>query len=327
MSRDWKEISVLIAGAGSIGRRHTACLQELGVKDIRACDVNQRQLAQYSADYPGVRVYTSFEQGLEEKPDAVFILTPPKLHIPMAIQALEAGCHVLSEKPLSDRMEGTETLKKAIDRTGKKFMVALCFRYHDGVCKAKRLLDSGRIGRVVSVRAMMGEHLPDVRPDYKNLFSSKYSGAFDLMHDIDLALWFAGKPVKGLKALYGNYSDIDIEAPDLVELLIDMEGPTAATVHLDFFQKPRRRELELMGTKGFIRLEFGSWDHYVLTVADDTGKPEVITAHTMRNDMFKAEDQEFLQAVAEDRDIACTLEQGMLSLSVVECAQSSIGTV
>lgn len=322
MSRDWKDISVLIAGVGSIGKRHTTCLQELGVKDIRACDVNETLLAQYAADYPGVKTYTSFEAGLADKPDAVFILTPPKLHIPMAIQALEAGCHVLSEKPLSDRIAGVEKLKEALDRTGKKFMVALCFRYHDGVRKAKEILDSGRIGRIVSVRAMMGEHLPDVRPDYKDLFSSKYSGAFDLMHDIDLALWFAGQPVKGLKALYGNYSDIGIEAPDLVELLIDLEGPTVATVHLDFFQKPRRRELELMGTKGFIRLEFGSWDYYRLTVADDVNEPEVITAPTVRNDMFKAEDQEFLQAIAEDKEIVCTMEEAMLSLGVVEQAQA-----
>ena len=83
-------------------------------------------------------------------------------------------------------------------------MVALCFRYHEGLARAKQHLDSGRIGRLVSIRALMGEHLPDVRPDYRNIFLANHNGAFDLMHDIDLALWYAGQPVRKVHCVSGS---------------------------------------------------------------------------------------------------------------------------
>ncbi len=162
---------------------------------------------------PSVKTYDSFEAGLDDRPDAVLICTPPAVHVPMARQAIEAGCHVLTEKPLSDSTDGIDELAALAEKHRKKVMVALCFRYHDGLVKAKDYLDSGRIGRLVSVRALMGEHLPDVRPDYRNLFSAKEGGAFDLMHDIDLAIWYAGQPVRRVHCVYGSYSDIGIEAP------------------------------------------------------------------------------------------------------------------
>ena len=81
---------------------------------------------------------------------------------------------MLCEKPLSDGPDGIDELETLAAASNKKVMVALCFRYHAGLVKAKRLLDSGRIGRLVSVRALMGEHLPEVRPDYGNLFTSQY---------------------------------------------------------------------------------------------------------------------------------------------------------
>ena len=106
----------------------------------------------------------------------VFLCTPPALHIPQAMQAIESGCHVFTEKPLSVDLSGTDELEDMIARTGRKFMVGLCFRYHQGLLKAKRLLDEERIGRIVSVRALMGEHLPDIRPDYRDLYLAKYNG-------------------------------------------------------------------------------------------------------------------------------------------------------
>ena len=60
-----------------------------------------------------------------------------------------------------------------------------------------------------------------MRPDYQDLFTSKYGGAFDLMHEIDLAIWYAGLSVTRVAGFSGTYSDIGIEAPDLAEILID----------------------------------------------------------------------------------------------------------
>ena len=320
MVKDWHDLSVLIAGCGSIGKRHARLLREMGVKDVRACDPLAAQRESLAAQTP-VRMYESFEAGLGAQPDVLLVGTPPKLHIPMAVEAMRAGCHVLCEKPLSDTLEGIDELTRTIAETGRQFMVALCFRYHEGLLKAKRIVESGRIGRLVSIRMLMGEHLPDVRPDYRDLFTAKYSGAFDLMHEIDLAVWYAGQPVRGVACFSGTYSDIGIEAPDLVEMAIDFEDRRMAAVHLDFFQRPRRRLTELMGTNGVVTVEFARWDRSTVACFDAAkGVWEQDEFTTDRDDMFRAEDREFLEAVAGGRPAPCGVAEARKSVEIVEQA-------
>jgi predicted dehydrogenase len=315
----WMDLKILVVGCGSIGKRHIRVLVSMGLKNIMAVDAVKEQLDELISEFPFVKPCSLYEEGLAQKPDAVFILTPTKMHIPMAIQAISAGCHVFIEKPLSSSMEGTEELKALAEKAGGKLMVGFCFRFHEGILKAKKLLSEGKIGRLVSIRALMGEYFPDMRPDYKTLYYARYSGAFELIHDLDLAIWFAGQPITKVEGIFGPYSDIGIEAPDTVEILLGFEDRCVATVHLDFFQSPRRRQLELIGTYGTIIVEFASWDEYTVSAFDrGTNHWETITCKTTRNDMFTAEDREFLQAVAEDRPVTCTVDEACKSQQVLE---------
>lgn len=322
MVKPWRDLSVLIAGCGSIGKRHARVLTGLGVADVRACDPVAAQRESMREQTPHVRLYASYEAGLADRPDTVLIGTPPGLHIPMAMQALRAGCHVLCEKPLSDTTEGIDELAALAEVTGRKVMVALCFRYHEGLLKARRYLDERRIGRLVSLRLLMGEHFPDVRPDYRSLFSARYGGAFDLTHEVDLAVWYAGQPVRKVYALSGAYSDIGIEAPDLAEILVGFADRCLATIHLDFFQRPRRRVTELIGTGGVITVEFARWDRCTVSVYEAA---RCLWEHeemaTDRDDMFRAEDREFLHAVAEEGPIACTIEEARKSVEIIATAR------
>ena len=112
MVSDWRDLSVLIAGCGSIGKRHARVLRQLGVRDLRACDPVSSQREGLKTQVPGVSLYDSFEQALADQPDAVLIGTPPKMHIPMSIAALRNGANVLCEKPLSDSLEGVDELAR-----------------------------------------------------------------------------------------------------------------------------------------------------------------------------------------------------------------------
>ena len=321
--RDWRSFSVLIAGCGSIGKRHARVLRELGVQDLRACDPMPAQRESLAAQSPGTRLYETFEEGLADQPDIALIGTPPKMHVPMCIQALQNGCHVLCEKPLADTLAGVEELERVIAESGRKFMIAVCFRFHVGHRRAKAILESGRLGRLVSIRALMGEHLPDVRPDYRGLYTAKYCGAFDLTHEVDLAVWYANLPVRRVASFSGTYSDIGIEAPDVAEILIEFAGPLLASVHLDFFQRPRRRMTELICTGGVITIEFASWNRCTVSVFDAA---EGAWTHdefaTDRDDMFRSEDREFLEAVAGDRGVSCDFGEARKSLEVVVKAQA-----
>ena len=322
MATDWRELSVLVVGCGSIGKRHARVLREIGATDIRACDPVAAQRQALVAESPHVRLCESYEAGLAEGVDTVLICTPPKMHVPMAVQAVEAGCHVLSEKPISDSTAGLEELVAAAEARKRKLMVGLCFRYHEGIVRAREMLHSGCVGRLVSVRSLMGECFPEIRPDYRDLYLAKYNGAFDLSHDIDLTLWFADQPVLRSHAVFGVFSDFDFEAPDIVEILIEFENRCAATVHLDFFQSPRRRQLELICTEGVIIVEFARWDRCRVSLYQHArGEWQHDDMETDRDDMFRDEDREFLQCVAEDRPVACTVAEAARSLEIVLAAQ------
>jgi predicted dehydrogenase len=210
--------------------------------------------------------------------------------------------------------------------SNSKLMVGLCFRYHPGIKEVKDMLRRGKIGRLVSIRALIGEHLPDVRPDYKSLFTSQYLGALDLIHDLDLALWFADQPVRSVQAVAGSFSEIDISAPDLAEILIEFEDRCVATVHLDFFQIPRRRQIELIGTNGTIILDLSAWDHYTLSFHSRGDSDWNHSKYkTTRDEMFYDEDYEFLSAVVEDRFIRCNVEEALKSLVIVDAVAQSPG--
>lgn len=317
-----EELKLFLAGCGSIGKRHLQIFERLGMRNISVYDPNPDCLQTIVTKSPHLKKTSSFEQALAEKPDAVFLCTPVSLHVPQAIMAIKAGCHVFMEKPLSDRLENVAELAAVLRGSDRKFMVGLCFRYHEALRLAKKMLLDGKIGRLVAVRALMGEHLPQVRPDYLKIETSRTNGAFDLMHDIDLALWFVQQDVRKAHCLCGTFSDIGIQAPDTVEMIIEFNDRCVASVHLDFFQKPRRRQMELIGTEGTLIVEFARWDSASVSFYD--GRLETWTNQTMatdRNDMFLAEDKEFLEAIVHDAPISCTLEEGIKSLQVITAAQ------
>lgn len=314
------DLKILIAGCGSIGKRHGQVLWEMGVHNMTACDPSEQQRVSIKNLLPGISVTTDYEAALKaEKYDAVFILTPTAMHLDMAAKALEAGCHVFIEKPLASTQNGVQELKEIAEKKGLCIMVGFCFRYHEVLCKAKELLDEGLIGRLVNIRAFMGEPFAEIQPNYMNMYYSKYSGAFELVHDLDLAIWFANQEIEDVKAVYGSFSDMGMESPDSIEMLLKFKNRLAANVHLDFYHHPRQRQIELMGVDGTITVEFASWDKATLSWYNtDTRKWNVCEYQTARNDMFRDEDLEFLRAITEGREITCTVDEALKSLRVVE---------
>ncbi len=320
MQVKYDSLKLLVVGCGSIGRRHIQVLKEIGVIQIAGCDPSPVQREYIRTFFPEVYLYADYDQALAEwSPDAVFILTPTAMHLPMAKKALVHDAHVFIEKPLSNTSIGVDEIESLAAKKNLKVMVGFCFRYHEVLLRAKKLVEQGAIGRILNIRAHMGEHFPTVQPNYLNMYYAKYSGAFELVHDLDLAIWFANQTVEEVYGIYGAYSDIGIEAPDSVDLILKFKDRLVSTVHLDFFQKPRRRYLEIIGTMGIVIVKFSTWDKAILSYhTEDAGEWVTQEFVTQRNDMFRNEDSEFLQALLTDSPISCSVREAMKSLQVIE---------
>lgn len=325
--KNWQDLSALVVGFGSIGRRHARVLGEIGVKDIRIAELSP-ELRQMASDDPEVsQVFESLEDGLASKPDTVFVCSPTALHVEQIKAALEAGADVLTEKPLASSPEGIDELDKLAKEKDKIVMVAHCFRFHEGLRRAKNWLDEGKIGRLVSVRCVVGEYIPEVIPNYMNMYYSQYSGAYELMHDIDLALWYAGQPVKRVMGMDGSFSDAGMKSPDVVEMVIEFPDRLLANVHLDFFQRARHRQVELYGTDGTIYVEFAKWDECSVSIYQAENREwHHQEFKTDRDDMFRDEDKAFLQAAASRSAVPIDITEGRKAVDVMLASQESSKT-
>src|SRR5688572_1281707 len=164
----------LIAGLGSIGRRHFRNLIALGENDVILLRTRKATLPDDElADYP---VETGLHEALKKhKPDAVIISNPTAFHLDVAIPAAEMGCAILLEKPISHSMDGLDSLEDAIRKSGSKVLVAFQFRFHPGMIRAKQLIEEGEIGRIVSAHVHFGEYLPAWHPweDYRKGYAAR----------------------------------------------------------------------------------------------------------------------------------------------------------
>jgi predicted dehydrogenase len=149
----------LIAGLGSIGRRHFRNLIALGEKDIVLLRTRKATLP--DDELAGYPVETDLNEALKNHdPDAVIVANPTSMHLDIAIPAAEAGCHILLEKPVSHSLERLDVLQKAAAKSGSRILVGFQFRYHPTLNKARELFQSNEIDRILTVHPHWGKYLP-----------------------------------------------------------------------------------------------------------------------------------------------------------------------
>jgi predicted dehydrogenase len=148
----------LIAGYGSIGRRHFRNLLALGERDILFYRTHQSTLP--IDELSGFVVETDLEKALGYHPHAVIVSNPTSLHLDVAIPAAEAGCHLFLEKPISHSLDRVDELRTAVLHGGVQVFVGFQFRFHPGLQTVRGMIANGVIGRPLSARAHWGEYLP-----------------------------------------------------------------------------------------------------------------------------------------------------------------------
>ena len=313
-----KDMKIFVVGVGSIGRRHSDVLySDLECKNITLWDPVRAVAEAHAAKYPEMKVVDTFEQGLAEKPDAVFICSPPALHMAQAEAALLAGAHVMVEKPLALDMESLEKVNALAKQNGLTVSVALCNRYHAGILRVKELVESGELGKIINVRATMCEFFPHSRPDYMQTYYVRYSGCFELIHAVDYAIWVAGGEPQEIYGIYGSDADIGFSSPDNAEVLLRTDRGVTCSVNLGFYRFPAQSELFVYGTKGTCELRYchTGYELRIYTRDSEDWREEKVDG-LERNMMFRAEDGEFLESIATGIYKGCSMDDAARAVRV-----------
>ena len=190
-------------------------------------------------------------------PTHVAVCTPTSLHLEALAWAVEQRCHVLVEKPLAHDPDGVEDVLDAARRAGLCVAVGCNLRFHPGLVAIKAAVDEGRLGRLLSLRAEIGQYLPDWHSteDYRQSYAARRAlggGALlTLVHELDLAWWIAG-PVTWSTGLATRVSDLDIDVDDLVELVCRHEGGAVSSIHADFLDRSFNRRSRWVGSEATV---------------------------------------------------------------------------
>lgn len=309
----------LIAGFGSIGRRHLRNLRALGETDFVLLRSHKSTLP--DDEIAGLPVETDITAALAHKPDAVVISNPTALHLDVAIPAARVGCAILMEKPLSHSLERLDEFKQAIDIGGARVLLGYQFRFHPGLRQVKSWLEDRAIGRPLSFRAHWGEYLPKWHPweDYRASYTARTDlgggVVVTLSHPVDYLHWLFGD-VKSLWAFSGQLSDLEIQVEDYAEIGMQFNRGVTGSLHLDYYQQPPSHTLEITGTAGRITWDNADGKASLFTAGMDTWQEVPLPKDFDRNDLFLAEMRHFLDVTQKRTQPICTLVDGEATLKI-----------
>lgn len=165
-----KPVHLTFLGCGYITRVHSRHLRTMGADVVRSYASRDRaRAAEYQRRHGGVGHYGSYDEAFRDpEVDAVVVAVPPRFHLQLTLQALEAGKHVLVEKPAFPRLEDFETVIEARDRAGRVVLVGENDHYKPLAVELRRLLAEGAVGELVFGHFMTVADKPKPADDWRN---------------------------------------------------------------------------------------------------------------------------------------------------------------
>jgi predicted dehydrogenase len=326
-------VKIGIIGAGMIAHRsHAEAFQQVPEAEVVAvADVDAERAREFAAKYEIPQVFSSYEELLARAGvDAVSVALPVFLHAPATIAALEAGKHVLCEKPMARTSAEAQAMVDAAGRTGRKLAVYWRNRFGARAIKAKQMIDAGDLGRIYYVRTIglrwRGRPGFDTRMTrFGKWFGSKeHAGGGPLMdiggYNLDLVLGLLGFP-KVLSASAATWRAIDREradqeghdVEDLAVGLIRLEGGGVISIESSFagnIDEPNGTWL--FGTRAGLRLD-------PLTLYRERDGEKKVTDIDTADVVPLNPVRQFVESIQQDRPISiCSGEEALMVTRIQE---------
>ena len=189
-----------VIGLG-IGRRHIQAYRALpGVEVTAVVDVESNALLSAQREFGIAQGFTDYRQALDRADiDLVSICTPDRLHAEQALAALDAGKHVLCEKPLATRSEGAAAIVRKVRETGRKLMVCHNYRFIPQFARLRQLAQAGEVGGLFYAESSYVQDLyfmETLGPNYWRLKDPQDFYLGGAVHNVDLLRWVMGEIVE-----------------------------------------------------------------------------------------------------------------------------------
>ena len=323
-------MKVAVIGVGSMGKNHARVYSELPEAELVAVADADQKLVAATAEKHGAHAYTDYREMLEkEKPDAVSIVVPTAMHEEVGLAALEAGAHVLMEKPIAATVEEGRRLIEKARAVKKQIMVGHIVRFNPAMQALKQKLADGDLGRIFQVFCRRAGPFPARIRDV--------GVVVDLApHDVDVMRFLIG--AEPLRVYAETEQRIHTDHEDLVWGLLRFPDGVVGSLEINWLTPTKIREVLVLGERGLFRIDDLTQDLYfyenaqvnadlwpALKTLKGVSEGHMIRYAIQRYEPLKAELQAFLGAVKEDKPVPVSGEDGLealrLALALVESGQ------
>ena len=279
-------------------------------------------------DFPGILHSVEYQDVVDADLDAIYVCTPNYITAEAIVRSLRAGKHVFSEKPPGRNLKDVEAIMAAEqENPGLKLKFGFNHRYHAGILEARRIIDSGKLGRVLWLRGIYGKS-GGIGFDKSWRSNRAMAGGGILLdqgiHMLDLFRFFCGEFVEIKSMVDTAYWDIELE-DNAFALLRDAQG-RIAMLHSSSTHWKHRFTLEIFLSEGYLcvgGLLTGSrsYGDETITVArrkfDEgfaTGKPSEEVIYFDTDPSWQQEQAEFIECILEDKPIRHGTSQDALNV-------------
>ncbi len=335
--------NVAVIGAGAIARRaHLPTWRK--IKDARilgVADIDEKLLARVAREFEIGATVKDYRRLLDDPAvDIVDICTPTPTHHQMVLDCLQAGKHVLVEKPLTLSLDGALEIYDQLARSDRKLSVLQNYRYIQAALDAKQRIQTGRIGRVLTAHGKSFNAVP-VGWTRGSWLYHKAAVLYDFTpHLIDIILWLADDRPATVFAVGRDFTE---NAPFLAsaQIVVEFENKAVAMMDTSWTTNASRFELDLFGDGGFLHVEpmrdYLIEGHASTTPLEDTRNftrkmsnivKGVVTGSLSNKQLlaYKPLFEQFIDCITEDTSPPVPVAQALNVNLVLEAAVQSISS-
>lgn len=226
------KLRIGIVGCGRISVMHFDAAAVSDMAELIACCDLKIDRAEEKAEQYSIKAYADYKEMIsQEELDAVHLCLPHYLHSTVAIYCMEHGVNVITEKPMDIDLESALRAVAVSKKTGKIFGVISQCRYNPSAQLVKKVIESGRLGKIISARSVLTWTRSDEyysQSDWKGTWDKEGGGVVidQAIHSIDLVRWLVDSDVKEVKCSMANHGHKSVDVEDTAEGFITFENGT-----------------------------------------------------------------------------------------------------
>jgi UDP-N-acetylglucosamine 3-dehydrogenase len=304
-----KKLKVAVIGIGFWGRNHVRVFQELPQTElVGICDVNTERVSALAKELK-IEGYTDSNQLLKrEDLDAVSICTWTTAHAEESTRALNAGKHVLVEKPIASTVPEAKKIVKLAKKKGLHLMVGFIERFNPGVQRVKEAINEGKIGTLVSATARRVSQWPERLGDIGVVKDTA-------IHDIDVMRYIFGEDPVAVYAKVGNLRHTKFE--DYAQIMLSYKDNKTAFIETNWLTPYKTRSLIVTGSEAIISLDYLTQKITIETAG------QTLTPRYEWKEPLKLELQHFADSILNNKEPLVTGVDGLKALMIAEAALKS----